>query len=122
MKIVCASSVTMGQEAFSTLGETLVVPDDDIRPGVLTDADVLIAMRDPDTAMPDLPRPADIFVLNKCDLSPGGSLDGELPTSALHGDGIDLLERAVIERLGLDDVDRSARWAFTPTLREQLKL
>lgn len=42
MRIVCAASVFMGKEAFSTLGDTDVVPDEDITRDVLKDADALI--------------------------------------------------------------------------------
>lgn len=42
MKIVCASSVLFGQEAFSTLGEVSVIPDREIGPEHLQDAQVLV--------------------------------------------------------------------------------
>lgn len=42
MKIVCATSVTLGQEAFSTIGEVVWVPERDITPDVVRDADLLI--------------------------------------------------------------------------------
>jgi len=42
MKIVCASSVLLGPEAFSTLGTVLTVPDEAISSNVLSDADALI--------------------------------------------------------------------------------
>ncbi len=42
MKIVCASSVLFGREAFSTLGEVVVLPDRAITRNGLQDADVLI--------------------------------------------------------------------------------
>lgn len=42
MKIVCASSVLFGKEAFSTLGEVAVVPDREIGPEHLRDAQVLV--------------------------------------------------------------------------------
>jgi erythronate-4-phosphate dehydrogenase len=42
MKIVCASSVLLGVEAFSTLGTVLTVPDEAISTNVLTDVDALI--------------------------------------------------------------------------------
>jgi erythronate-4-phosphate dehydrogenase len=42
MKIVCAASVFMGEEAFSTLGQTVVVPDASISRADLLHADALI--------------------------------------------------------------------------------
>ncbi len=42
MKIVCAETVLLGQEAFSSAGTTLVVPDREISRADLTDADALI--------------------------------------------------------------------------------
>ena len=42
MKIVCASSVLFGREAFSTLGEIVVLPDRAITKKDLQDADALI--------------------------------------------------------------------------------
>ncbi|HEY8241788.1 MAG TPA: 4-phosphoerythronate dehydrogenase [Kiritimatiellia bacterium] len=42
MKIVCASSVLQGREAFSTLGEVAVVPERAITPETVRDADALI--------------------------------------------------------------------------------
>lgn len=42
MKIVCASSVLFGEEAFSTLGKVVMAPEEAIAPELLRDADVLI--------------------------------------------------------------------------------
>lgn len=42
MKIVCASSVLSGKDAFSTLGETVLLPEEHITREQLHDADVLI--------------------------------------------------------------------------------
>ena len=42
VKIVCASSVLLGTEAFSTLGTVVTVPGEAISPNVLSDADALI--------------------------------------------------------------------------------
>jgi erythronate-4-phosphate dehydrogenase len=42
VNIVCASSVRGGPEAFSTLGETRVLPDDQITAAAVRDADALI--------------------------------------------------------------------------------
>lgn len=42
MKIVCASSVLLGKEAFSTLGDVVVMPEKSITREVVRDADALI--------------------------------------------------------------------------------
>ena len=42
MKTVCAGSVLFGREAFATLGEVVVVPDREIGPATVRDADALI--------------------------------------------------------------------------------
>lgn len=42
MKIVCASSVLYGQEAFSTVGEVVILPEEQITRRDLLDADALI--------------------------------------------------------------------------------
>jgi erythronate-4-phosphate dehydrogenase len=42
VKIVCASSVLLGKEAFSTLGDVVVVPEKAITPETVRDADALI--------------------------------------------------------------------------------
>ena len=42
MKIICAETVLLGREAFSTAGETLVVPDREITRDHLLDADALV--------------------------------------------------------------------------------
>ena len=42
MKIVCASSVLLGRDAFSTLGECVVVHDREIKAETVRDADALI--------------------------------------------------------------------------------
>jgi erythronate-4-phosphate dehydrogenase len=42
MKIICASSLALGREIFSTLGEVTVVPERDITAEVVRDADALI--------------------------------------------------------------------------------
>jgi erythronate-4-phosphate dehydrogenase len=41
LKIVCASSLAGGREAFSTLGEVMVVPESDITNRLIRDADIL---------------------------------------------------------------------------------
>lgn len=42
MKVVCAQSVLCGRDAFSTLGEVVVLPDRKIGPADLRDADALV--------------------------------------------------------------------------------
>jgi len=42
MKIVCATSVLQAEEAFSTLGESVLIPDHEIGPDLVSDADALI--------------------------------------------------------------------------------
>lgn len=41
MKIICASSLTLGREIFSTIGDVVTVPEKDITPDVVRDADLL---------------------------------------------------------------------------------
>jgi len=90
-------------------------------------ADVLVAMRDPETPWPDaehLPRPADIWVVNKIDQPPEdlglGDREAPLSISALYGSGIADLERLVLGRLALNDLGAESLWAFSPTLRTAL--
>lgn len=87
----------------------------------IADADVLIAMRDPESDWPDgLPRQADVHVMNKADL--GGSTEpGALRISAQRGDGVDELTRAVLSVLGLADLRVDERWAFSAALRERAR-
>jgi len=42
LKIVCATSVTGGLPAFSTLGQTVMIPEAEITPLAIRDADVLV--------------------------------------------------------------------------------
>lgn len=42
MKIVCAASVVLGREAFSSLGEVVIAPDREINAATVRDADALI--------------------------------------------------------------------------------
>jgi tRNA modification GTPase len=97
---------------------------------VIADADVLIAMRDPQLDWPgdaDLPRPPDLWVLNKMDDPAAISQDGgrsprtPLPISARHDRGIDRLQRLILERLELPDLSRDTLWAFSPTLKDAVK-
>ncbi|MCS6771049.1 MAG: 4-phosphoerythronate dehydrogenase [Kiritimatiellae bacterium] len=41
-RIVCATSVALGREAFSTLGEVVCVPEQEISPEIVRNADLLI--------------------------------------------------------------------------------
>jgi len=103
---------------------------------VITRAEVLIAMRDPEhdwPALDDLPRRPDLWVLNKVDaldadpkpaVATAGSggvihgcdIDHPLPISALHDRGVTRLAQLVIDTLGLSDLTPRP-WAFSPTLR-----
>lgn len=74
------------------------------------DAAVLVALREPAGAWPeDLPRAPDVWAVNKCELPsagaqmPGDGLCRENPVrlSALTGEGIADLEKAVLAKLGL---------------------
>ena len=87
-------------------------------------ADVLIAMRDPDQPWPEaasLPREPDLWVINKVDDAPppgddaGLSPDQPLSISADHERNLDQLQSRVLERLGLLDL-QSEPWAFTKKL------
>jgi tRNA modification GTPase len=81
---------------------------------VIEQADVLIAMRDRDHDWPDesqLPRGADLHVINKCDGDAGES-GGVLRISAARNEGTAPLEQRIISLLGLGDIDMPRRWAF----------
>lgn len=90
-------------------------------------ADVLIAMRDPDQVWPDastLSRDPDLWVLNKVDVQDASAGEGEgdtpdrpLQISARQGRGLDALQACVIDSLGLTTLDQAEPWAFSPTLR-----
>ena len=93
----------------------------------LEQADVLIAMRDPQTPWPDadhLPRTPDVWIVNKIDDEQGdrgrGDRDAPLLASALNGHGLAELERLVVGRMGLEDPGCESLWAFSPTLRAAL--
>ena len=87
-------------------------------------------MRDHSTDWPHataLPRPADVWVVNKVDLvtpppPPGAGTgdDDPLAISASEGTGVDRLTHCILERLGLASVDDDQLWAFCEALREAL--
>ncbi|MEM9346798.1 MAG: GTPase [Planctomycetota bacterium] len=87
-------------------------------------ADILIAMRDPDQTWLDretLPREPDLFVVNKADdalrpeVSDGRSENQPLAISAEHHRNLGFLQAVIIQRLGLDRLG-SKPWAFTKKL------
>ncbi|MEE9403728.1 MAG: GTPase [Algisphaera sp.] len=92
-------------------------------------ADVLVELGAPDVPWPDatdLPRPADLRVMNKADAELEATCadvavgQGEvLRISAREDLGIDALAAAVLKCLGLGAAapPRNALWAFSPTLR-----
>lgn len=91
---------------------------------VLESADVLIALRDPQTDWPDdsvLRRPADLLARNKADLalreSDAAATPGELSISALTGQGMGDLYAAIGKKLGLDAIFPDEPWAFCGRLR-----
>ncbi|MEM6853381.1 MAG: GTPase [Planctomycetota bacterium] len=88
--------------------------------GVVADADVLVAMRDPEHGWPDLgnlPREPDVWVINKADRSETTTdRDDVVRISAATGDGIRALSEAVLDSLGLRSVDRDQPWLFSPWL------
>ncbi|MEM9021380.1 MAG: GTPase [Planctomycetota bacterium] len=93
---------------------------------VISDATVVVALRDPGQAWPDraeLPRQPDLWVVNKIDKTEedlggatGSSADDPLRISAMHGTGVGALEDRVIHLLGLSDLEATC-WAFSPRLR-----
>jgi tRNA U34 5-carboxymethylaminomethyl modifying GTPase MnmE/TrmE len=100
--------------------------------GVVAQADLLLALRDPATNFPDpadLPRTPDLWVLNKADRLPAGVVgadgDGGGPTtpwpiSSLTGAGVAGLEQRIVRHLGLAHRARGL-WAFAPALRGALE-
>jgi len=98
----------------------------------LEQADLLLAMRDPETGWPasdDLPRAPDLWLLNKADRlggargtsdpAAGDAPDTPLPISAIEDRHIDELADRIAGRLGLLDPSSAPHvpWAFNPTLR-----
>ncbi|MEM6331739.1 MAG: GTPase [Planctomycetota bacterium] len=94
-------------------------------------ADLLIAVRDPDTDFPDpaaTPRPPDLRLLNKADLLNPTALDlqtfnADLAVSAATRAGLAQFTRTLLDRLGLPDLaDPLALppWPFNATLQRAL--
>ena len=88
---------------------------------VIAAADVVVAMRDPDTDWPtpdELPRQPDVRVINKIPLagSPGDESHA-LRIEARSGAGVDALQHAVVAALGLGQVRLDEPWAFCPRLK-----
>lgn len=98
----------------------------DLARQVVASADVLVAMRDPSTDWPEasaLPRPADVWVMNKIDLmtlppQPGGgnNSDDPIAISAADRTGIDHLTQCILARLGVAELADDQLWAFCETL------
>ncbi|MEM6458502.1 MAG: GTPase [Planctomycetota bacterium] len=89
---------------------------------VVASADVLVAMRDPQSDWPTLDgldREPDVRVTNKADtpeaVSGGGM--GQLRISASDGSGIDKLSGAVLSCLGLSAMSDDRPWVFSSMLQ-----
>ncbi|MBI1374019.1 MAG: hypothetical protein GC159_14955 [Phycisphaera sp.] len=101
----------------------------DLARRVITDADVLISVRDPATSHPAahaLPRRPDVYVINKADLLSADDASaaavrdpGVVRVSALRGEGVDELASAIVDALGIDVdvIDAPTPWAFSEALR-----
>ncbi|MEM1210167.1 MAG: GTPase, partial [Planctomycetota bacterium] len=93
---------------------------------VITRADCLVALRDPDTDWPDdnaLPRPPDLRVLNKADLAHQATAPDTLAVSARTGEGLPELAAAIVTTLDIPDLTKPASvppWPFCATLRDAL--
>jgi len=95
--------------------------------GAAADADLIIAVRDPETGWPPAPPAARLWVMNKIDLAgaapsgDGAHADAPLGISALTGAGMPALEQRILECLELSDIDPRTLWAFSPTLKRALE-
>lgn len=97
---------------------------------VAADAEVVIAMRAPDQLWPSvetMPRRPDLWLLSRADEATdhpsgdGDTPDAPLRLSAHTGEGLAELQRQIVERLGLADLDTHEPWAFSDTLREAIQ-
>ena len=97
---------------------------------VIRDADVVLAMRDPIIGWPvdaAMPRQPDLWVMNKCDdahaVIDGDGQSSQQPRciSAETGLGIDALQRDILRKLDLLQIDVREVWAFNDPLREMVK-
>ena len=89
-------------------------------------AQVVVVMRDMDTDWPDvsaLPKPPNVWVVNKIDQSPRPMIDDQqaILISAQTGQGLEGLQTAVIAALGLANCRPELPWAFSPTLQRWCK-
>lgn len=102
----------------------------DLAGTVIKQADLLIAVCDPQIGWPDqkamADRSPDLWVVNKIDqksgqtLGQGHAASGPLGISARTGEGLDRFQDAILDHLGFAQFDQNALWAFSPTLREAL--
>ncbi len=92
---------------------------------LVIEADVLIAMRDPQTQWAvDCPRKPDLWVVNKVDderSRDSAAYDDAMAISAKTGLGIEKLEAAVVGELGLSAVKGPRLWAFSPQLKNYIE-
>lgn len=88
----------------------------------LQEADVLVVLSEPGGAPPELPREAEIAVLNKCDLAAdAAATSGQLRISAATGEGVPQLVKAIRQHLVTDaDLAHPRPWLFDPRLSETL--
>ena len=88
----------------------------------IASAQVVVVMRDVNTDWPDvlaLPKPPDMWVVNKIDQSRQSLADDDraIFISAQTGQGLDQLQTAIIAALGLATCEPMLPWAFSPTLQ-----
>ena len=91
---------------------------------VVNEAEVLVAMRDPQADWPkaaELPRQPDLWLINKIDEGRSAGI-GLQPTdplaiSARTGRGLEQMQQRILQKLGLANGKTTTLWAFSPTLR-----
>lgn len=99
---------------------------------VISAADVVIVMRDPEIGWPDLaamPRKPDLYVMNKIDDgvdaadAVAGSQRAPLPISARDDRGLNRLQAWILSSLGLtaDALMPPRHWAFSKALKSALQ-